>query len=107
MVDIDKFEKVFHNAFGPYGVNPRREFFNIDSEQAVALVELMAVKKVTAVIQEAADNVVLGAKSAVERFKMSIRPNLIYKEMAIPPRSHLEFHDADLMCTVIDGRRIE
>ena len=67
----------------------------------------MALGNFTAVIQEAADNVVLEAKSAVERFKMSIRPNMIYMEMAIPPGSQLNFHDADLMCTVIDERRIE
>ena len=107
VVDMDKVEKAFHNAFGPYRVNPRREFFNIDPEQAVALLELMAVENFTPVIQEAADNVDLEAKPAVEKFKKSRRPNMNYMEMGIPPGSQLKFRDADLMCTVIDGRRIE
>ena len=32
--DMDKVEKAFHNAFGPYRVNPRREFFEIEPEQS-------------------------------------------------------------------------
>ena len=29
-------EKAFHRAFGPYRINPKREFFEIEPEQAIA-----------------------------------------------------------------------
>ena len=35
VADMDKVEKAFHNAFEPYRVNPKREFFSIDPEQAI------------------------------------------------------------------------
>ena len=37
VADMDKVEKAFHNAFDPYRVNPRREFFSIEPEQAISL----------------------------------------------------------------------
>ena len=41
--DVDKTEKAFHSAFSPNRVNPKREFFNIDPEQSIAVLELMAI----------------------------------------------------------------
>ena len=38
------FIKAFHNAFGPYRVNPRREFFEIEPEQAIGLLDLMKLE---------------------------------------------------------------
>ena len=35
--DESKVERAFHQAFGPYRINTRREFFNIEPEQAIAL----------------------------------------------------------------------
>ena len=45
--DVDKTEKAFHTAFSPNRVNPKREFLNIDPEQAIAVLELMAIEDVT------------------------------------------------------------
>ena len=45
--DEHKVEKAFHNAFGPYRVNTKREFFKIEPEQAIALLELLIVEDVT------------------------------------------------------------
>ena len=30
VADMDKVEKAFHNAFGPYRVNPRRDFLRLN-----------------------------------------------------------------------------
>ena len=35
--DVDKTEKAFDTAFSPNRVNPKREFFNIDPQQAIAV----------------------------------------------------------------------
>ena len=63
--DEGKVEKAFHLAFGPYRVNPKREFFQIEAEQAIALLELMVVEDVTPQLQMEADNVDVQSKDAV------------------------------------------
>ncbi len=40
-------EAALHTAFGPYRVNPSREFFEIDSDQAEALLQVMPGQDVT------------------------------------------------------------
>ncbi len=36
--NIDAVEKALHIAFGPNRINPKREFFEIDSMQAIAII---------------------------------------------------------------------
>ncbi len=74
--DQNEVESAFHLAFGPYRVNPRREFFNIEPDQAITLLRLMAIEDVTPVIQKVAENVDLEAKAATEKFKKKRRPNV-------------------------------
>ena len=69
VADMDRVEKAFHQAFGPNRVNPKREFFSIQPEQAIALLELMAVENLTPVLQEEAEKVDTEAKASVESFK--------------------------------------
>ena len=54
---MDKVEKAFHNAFGPYRVNPRREFFGIEPEQAIGLLDLMKLEDMTPAMQQEAGRV--------------------------------------------------
>ncbi|WP_269624698.1 GIY-YIG nuclease family protein [Prochlorococcus marinus] len=74
--DQNEVESAFHLAFGPYRVNPRREFFNIEPEQAITLLKLMALEDVTPVVQEEAENVDIEAKASTEKFKKARRPNV-------------------------------
>ena len=106
VTDEGKVERAFHQAFGPYRVNPKREFFSIEPEQAIALLELMATEDVTPVVQEEAENVDTEAKASAERFKRSRRPPLNYAEMGIAPGSTLTYQDGATTCTVVDGRRV-
>ena len=69
-------ESAFHLAFGPYRVNPKREFFNIEPEEAITLLKLMALEDVTPVIQKEAESVDLEAKASTEKFKKARRPNV-------------------------------
>src|ERR1700754_298875 len=43
----EQVERALHTAFGPDRVNPRREFFEIDASQAIAIIKLMEVENVT------------------------------------------------------------
>ena len=45
--DAGEIEKALHAAFGPYRVNPSREFFEIDPEQVQALLRVIPGRDVT------------------------------------------------------------
>ena len=64
--DEAKVERAFHTAFGPYRVNPKREFFQIEAEQAIAVLELMVVEEVTPQLQAEANEVDRSAIGEVE-----------------------------------------
>jgi len=106
--DESKVERAFHQAFGPYRINLRREFFDIQPDQAIALLELMATEDMTPEIKKEAEQVDVEAKAGAEKLKRSRRPPLNYIEMGIPAGSTLLYQDdGETTCTVVDGRRIE
>ncbi len=69
VADMDKVEKAFHNTFGPYRVNPRREFFGIEPEQAIGLLNLMKLEDMTPAMQQEAERVDVEAKASAEKIK--------------------------------------
>ena len=106
--DMDKWEKAFHTAFDPYRVNPKREFFDIKPEQAIAVLELVAGEKMTSRIQEEANKVDPQTKSLAEKLKRRRRPNADFVDMGIPVESKLEFiGDGNYSCTVLDNRHVD
>ena len=88
--DIDKVEKAFHLAFAPYRINPKREFFHIEAEQAIAMLELMTTEDVTPALQKEADEVDIESKEASRKLKAR-RPSYNFLEMGIPIGSILNF----------------
>ncbi len=48
-------EQILHKEFEPHRINPKREFFRIEPEQAKAILELSALEDVTPSVQEAVD----------------------------------------------------
>lgn len=104
--NIAEVEKAFHMAFGPYRINPSREFFEIEPEQAIALLQLMITEDVTPELQQEASGIDTESKDAVKRLKAR-RPALNYFEMGIPEGSTLEFAQGDHSCEVISGRRVK
>lgn len=105
VTDESKVEKAFHLAFGPYRINPKREFFQIEPEQAIALLELMITEDVTPTLQKEADSVDLEARDASKKLKAR-RPVQNFIEMGIPVGSILEFSQSEATCEVISGRRV-
>ena len=100
-------EKAFHTAFEPYRINPNREFFRIDPEQAIALLELLAVEDVTPGVQEEADDVESDTVARATIAKRSRRPNLNFEEMDVPTGSKLKFINSDETVEVVDSRRVK
>ena len=105
--DESKVERAFHQAFGPYRVNPRREFFDIEPEQAIALLELMAIENLTPEFRAEAEQVDVEAKAAADKLKRSRRPPLNYLDMGIEIGSTLTYQDGTTTCTVLSGRQVE
>ena len=103
--DESKVEKAFHLAFGPYRLNPKREFFQIEPEQAIALLELMISEDVTPTLQAEANKVDTEAKAGADKLKAQ-RPVQNFIEMGIPEGSILQFTQGDENCTVLNGRRV-
>jgi hypothetical protein len=77
-------ENSLHKAFYPYRVNPRREFFEIDPEQAIVILRLFSKKDVTPVFTAEIDKSVSAAdQEASENYKKK-RPPLNFIQMGIP-----------------------
>lgn len=106
VTDEHAVERAFHRAFGPYRLNARREFFEIEAEQAIALLEIMVVENVTPLLQDEANSVDLDSKGASDKLK-SRRPALNFLDMGIPIGSTLDFTDGESICTVASGRRVD
>ena len=104
--DVDKTEKAFHTAFEPSRVNPKREFFNINPEQAIAVLSLMAIEDVTPSVQDEAKKIDVEATASAEKFKKKRRPTLNYLEMGLKEGDILKFGRNEEFCTVLNGRQV-
>ena len=104
--NVDKTEKAFHTAFEPSRVNPKREFFNINPEQAIAVLSLMAIEDVTPSVQEKAKTIDIEATASAEKFKKRRRPTINYFEMGLKEGDILKFGRNEESCTVLNGRQV-
>ena len=90
--DCDKVERALHIAFGPNRIHPQREFFSIDPEQAVAILELLKTADVTSRVNEELNKSTSKVdRDAGEQLKRRRRPPLNFVTMGIPKGSVLVF----------------
>lgn len=102
--NAQKVEKALHTAFGPSRINPRREFFEIEPTQAIAIIKLLEIEDVTPKVQierEQVDEIDRDAGAAYARKK---RPRFSFTEMNIPPGSELVSITNGEIVTVIDDK---
>ncbi len=104
--DVDKTEKAFHTAFEPSRVNPKREFFNINPEQAIAVLSLMAIEDVTPSVQDEAKKIDVEATVSAEKFKKKRRPNQNFFEMGLKEGDVLKFGRNEEFCTILNARQV-
>ena len=105
--DVKKVEKAFHKAFAPYRINPKREFFEIEDSQAIALLELICDEDVTPEINEELDKVDQVSKNAGEQLTKKRRPNFNFSEMGIAVGELLSSNFNDESCKVLNDRDVE
>ncbi|HEX8177208.1 MAG TPA: GIY-YIG nuclease family protein [Pyrinomonadaceae bacterium] len=101
----EEVEKALHTAFAPYRVNPKREFFRIEPEQAIAILKLLHTEDATAEILQQPNTLDQQSVAAAEHLK-SRRPNLNFEEMGIPIGSNLQSIHTDTVVEVIAAKKV-
>jgi hypothetical protein len=85
----EKIEKALHTAFAPDRLNPKREFFEIEPAQAIAIIKLMEIEDVTPKIANEKEEVDEVDREAGEAYARKKRPRFSFTEMGIPIGSEL------------------
>ena len=107
--DCAKVERAFHTAFGDHRVNPKREFFSIEPERVIAILQLLAVADVTPQVeQQLSAELDSDDRESREVMKRSKRPRMNFAEMGIAPGSLIVFKDdGAIQARVLDDRQVE
>jgi hypothetical protein len=103
--NIDDVEKALHIAFNPNRLNPKREFFEIDAMQAIAIIKLLQIENVSNLVEQEAeviDQVEIEAGQAYARK----RPNFNFIEMGIPIGSEIYFNTDGEVAIVISEKLV-
>lgn len=102
--DCTKVESALHVAFGPYRINPNREFFKIDPEQAISILKLLGPNDSTKEVQkELNENVSQAEKDSGNKLKK--RPNMDFHEMGIADGQLLNFVDDENITVAVQGSK--
>jgi hypothetical protein len=102
----EKVESALHTAFAPNRVNPKREFFRIDPEQAIAILRLFQKEDVTKEVDQQADSVDPESIAAGEQLRKR-RPNMNFQEMGIPIGSILHFTQREFTVEVTGPKKVK
>jgi hypothetical protein len=104
--NAEEVEKALLRAFAPNRPNPKREFFKIDAEQAIAILKLLHVEDATDEIAAMQSAVPAEEVEAAKQYKAR-RPNLNFKEMGIPEGSVPNFTESDATVTVTGDKKVQ
>ena len=98
-------ETALHRAFGPQRINPRREFFEIDPDQAIAILRLLNVEDITEVAKSESDGLGDQDRQSASRLR-SRRPSLNFVEMGMPIGSEIESIPDGEVAIVIEPKKV-
>ena len=105
--DCDAVEDALHTAFGPSRVNPKREFFRIEPEQAIAILKLLNTA-VDATAEVSSEPTGIDEQSLqAARTLRSRRPNLNFEEMGIPIGATLMCTRNDSVVTILNPKKVD
>lgn len=102
--DCTKVESSLHIAFGPYRINPNREFFKINREQAISILKLLGPNDATAEIQSEMNESISQAEKD-SGAKLKKRPNMDFHEMGIKDGSVLTFAENSEIEVIVSGSK--
>ncbi|MCU0318456.1 MAG: GIY-YIG nuclease family protein [Flavobacteriales bacterium] len=98
-------ESALHLAFGPHRINPGREFFKIEPEQAIAILKLLHVQDATKEVAAQPSEVPAADEQAGDQLRKR-RPNLNFAEMGIPEGAALVSNLDESIATVIGPKKV-
>jgi T5orf172 domain len=94
--NCDEVERALHIAFGPNRIHPKREFFQLEPEQPLAILKLFQKKETTDEVNHVLDGSSTPLdREAGEKLKKQRRPPLDFYVMGIPDGSVLSFHGTE------------
>ena len=98
-------EQVLHTAFAPQRVHPKREFFEIEPEQPIAILKLIDALDITEDVRAETDAEESSVdKQARQRLK---RPRLDFVEFGLAPRTLLLYrHDTDVQVEIVNRKQV-
>ncbi len=103
--NAEEVERALHVAFSPQRINPKREFFKIEPEQAIAILKLLHTEDATEEIEQQPTTLDQESVIAAEQLKAK-RPNMNFLEMGIPLGAELHFVHGSSVVTVLSSKRI-
>ena len=101
-------EQALHDAFAPYRVNPKREFFEIKPEQAIAIMKYCNESEdvTNEVREEIKAELTQEEQNSTEKLKQK-RPKLNYTRLGIPVGAILQYvKDASVYVTVAGDSKV-
>ena len=103
--DCSKIESLIHNAFRNCRINPKREFFNIEPDQVIPLLQVLATREITFDVDKALNKgVTVEEYNAVKQYH---RPMLNFEEMNIPNGAILNYvKDTNINVKVISEKKV-
>lgn len=105
--DCAKIEKALHTAFSPSRVNPNREFFRIQVEQAKAILELFHHEDVTEEVTAEIENDLTEEDKAASRKGQMHRPALNFMQMGMQKGDILVWkEDSNITISVFTERSV-
>ena len=106
--DCTQVEKAFHNAFGNIRINDKREFFEIEPERVIAVLELLALEDVSPEIsKELLQDVSPSEQESSNIMKQNRRKTSNFYEMGIQNGSILHYINGDEEVEVISERKVK
>ena len=103
--NADEVERALHRAFAPNRVNPKREFFSIEADQAIAILKLLHVEDATRELDAAPTNIEAQEVDAATNYAAR-RPSYNFIEMGIPVGSVLTFNDGATTVVTVGPKKV-
>ncbi|RYH71172.1 MAG: GIY-YIG nuclease family protein [Alcaligenaceae bacterium] len=106
-------ERALHTAFGPFRINPNREFFRMQPHQAIVILRLLHARPTAVVTAELEQNTPPEDKAAAQKeeveaqLRRARRPRMDYLALGIPIGAVLTYRDGTTSCRIADARNIE
>lgn len=105
--ECGKIEKALHTAFAPQRVNANREFFRINPDQAIAILELFQHEVITEEVSQEIENDLTPEDKAAQEKSRTKRPPINYFEMGMHEGDILVFKsNENIICSIVDQKHV-